>query len=293
MAPSGPYDLELEAAVRRFQRDRGLLESGLVDLTTWRAIVEAGYRLGDRLLYLRRPPLRGDDVAWLQNALGSLGFDPGRVDGIFGARTRSALIEFQSNVGLPADGICGVATIEELRRVGAHRGAHVHSVIERLTRERGGRKLADVAVVVSAEVVLEGVAELVGSRIRRHGTSVVVVASDDQSELARIINNTGPDVFFYFGYSLGGEYVAYYSGYSYVSPVGRQLASELVEGLGPERRVALRGMSLPVLRETRAPGAAIAMADAHHWWSAAPAVGDMIVEAVAKVVCGATLSERT
>jgi N-acetylmuramoyl-L-alanine amidase len=70
VAPSGPYDLELEAAVRRFQRDRGLLESGLVDLTTWRAIVEAGYRLGDRLLYLRRPPLRGDDVAWLQNALG-------------------------------------------------------------------------------------------------------------------------------------------------------------------------------------------------------------------------------
>ena len=44
---------------------------------------------------------RGDDVADLQQRLSTLGFDTGRVDGIFGDRTSRALAEFQRNAGLP------------------------------------------------------------------------------------------------------------------------------------------------------------------------------------------------
>ena len=51
--------------------------------------------------------LRGDDVAELQQRLSALGFDTGRVDGIFGDLTSAALGEFQRNVGLPVDGIAG------------------------------------------------------------------------------------------------------------------------------------------------------------------------------------------
>ena len=43
--------------------------------------------------------LRGDDVAELQQDLGALGFDAGRVDGIFGPRTKDALEQFQRNIG--------------------------------------------------------------------------------------------------------------------------------------------------------------------------------------------------
>ena len=57
--------------------------------------------------HLRRPNLRGDDVAELQRRLGRLGFDAGRVDGIFGPDTANALTEFQRNIGLTPDGICG------------------------------------------------------------------------------------------------------------------------------------------------------------------------------------------
>ena len=49
--------------------------------------------------------LRGDDVAELQQRLCTLGFDTGRVDGIFGDATVRALGEFQRNAGLPVDGI--------------------------------------------------------------------------------------------------------------------------------------------------------------------------------------------
>ena len=61
--------------------------------------------------------LRGDDVAELQQRLCTLGFDTGRVDGIFGDATGRALAEFQRNAGLPVDGIVGGATLRELMRL--------------------------------------------------------------------------------------------------------------------------------------------------------------------------------
>ncbi len=79
--------------------------------------MEAGFPLGDRFLYRRTPMLRGDDVAELQQRLCTLGFDTGRVDGIFGDATVRALGEFQRNAGLPVDGIVGGATLQELMRL--------------------------------------------------------------------------------------------------------------------------------------------------------------------------------
>ena len=71
------------------------------------ALVEAGYRLGDRSLYLHSPMMRGDDVADLQLRLGGLGFDAGRIDGVFGPDSARALLDFQRNTGLATDGIAG------------------------------------------------------------------------------------------------------------------------------------------------------------------------------------------
>ncbi|MCM3362014.1 peptidoglycan-binding domain-containing protein [Niallia sp. MER TA 168] len=46
----------------------------------------------------------------LQAALYNLGYNVGTIDGIWGPKTKSALIKFQQNKGLVADGICGVNT---------------------------------------------------------------------------------------------------------------------------------------------------------------------------------------
>jgi len=79
-----PPDLfgdETIALVEAFQRARGLSITGEIDDVTWTRLVEAGWRLGQRLLYLVHPYLRGDDVAELQVRLAQLGFNPGRIDG--------------------------------------------------------------------------------------------------------------------------------------------------------------------------------------------------------------------
>ncbi len=101
-----------DSAVKQFQQDRGLVADGIVGEDTWRELVGATYRLGDRLLYLKTPYLRGDDVKQLQKWLNRLGFSTGVVDGIYGPTTEKALMEFQENASLLPDGILGSSTLD-------------------------------------------------------------------------------------------------------------------------------------------------------------------------------------
>jgi N-acetylmuramoyl-L-alanine amidase len=107
-----------ESEIRSFQQARGLDVTGFVDAVTARAIEEARWKLGDRSLYLQPvPAMRGDDVAMLQARLTEMGFDCGRVDGIYGPRTENAVKDFQKSVGTTIDGKCGPATIIALIRL--------------------------------------------------------------------------------------------------------------------------------------------------------------------------------
>jgi N-acetylmuramoyl-L-alanine amidase len=111
------FDSQTEEAVRAFQRERGLAADGIVGPETWRALVEAGHQLGDRLLWQSPQMLRGDDVRELQHRLNQLGFDAGPEDGIFGPLAHAAVAEFQRNVGLDVDGVAGPRTIAPLKRL--------------------------------------------------------------------------------------------------------------------------------------------------------------------------------
>lgn len=111
----GVYGPHTEAAVRTFQQQRLLYANGVVDENTWTELVEAGFKPGDRLLYLRVPYMRGDDVLYLQRCLDELGFDCGPLDGIFSPPLEVAVTEFQRNAGLNVDGIVGETTLERLR----------------------------------------------------------------------------------------------------------------------------------------------------------------------------------
>jgi N-acetylmuramoyl-L-alanine amidase len=113
----GPQTKE---AIKKFQQDRGLVVTGIVDEETWQELVGAGYKIGDRLLYLKYPPFRGDDVKILQLWLKTLGFYTNDENGIFCEKTQKALIEFQKNINIPADGIFGESTLKyfkNLRRI--------------------------------------------------------------------------------------------------------------------------------------------------------------------------------
>ncbi len=233
---------------------------GICGAHTWSSLVEAGYRLGDRLLFRRTPMLRGDDVAELQRRLGSLGFDAGRVDGIFGDATARALSDFQRNAGLGVDAICGRETLNELDRLRprAEQTELVASVRERERLRRARRTLEGLRVALGEEGGVGSVLAAITRALSGAGAEVVTLLHPNGSRLAEEANNTESDVYIGLSLDLSGPRCAtsYYSTYRYESPGGRRLAEMmqrvLPEAMGLEDGGA-HGMSLPVLRETRMP----------------------------------------
>lgn len=57
---------------------------------------------------------RGTEVRNIQSRLSAWGYNPGSVDGVYGAKTEAAVKRFQSKHGLTADGIAGPATLAKI-----------------------------------------------------------------------------------------------------------------------------------------------------------------------------------
>jgi N-acetylmuramoyl-L-alanine amidase len=251
--------------VRAFQEQRGLRQDGICGPQTWSALVEAGRVLGERLLYYRSRMLRGDDVATLQRKLGALGFDAGRVDGIFGARTHDALSDFQRNTGLTVDGVCGPGTLQVLSRVGTRAdGQDVVGELRERERLRGApRTLRDRRIVVGEGGGLAALVDGTRRMLVRTGAIVVTLHDPDESSQAGQANALEGEV--YLGLRLDtagpGCSTAYFLGYNGVSSEGGRQLAETVQATLP-RLLGIpdkgaHGMRLPILRETRMPAVVI------------------------------------
>lgn len=259
--PPGEYTEGTVAAVRRFQERRGLRVDGICGDDTWSALVEAGYRLGDRPLYLTSPLQRGDDVAELQRQLGSLGFDAGRIDGIFGVRTDRALLDFQRNVGLVTDAICGPATLAALARLGTS-GKSPSSVATVRERERHRRRphtLTGRTIAVGDTGGLEAVATMVTAAVGAAGGRAILLQHPNESQQASQTNSIDADAYVGLALCDGAPRCStsyYRSPSGWESPEGRRLAelvqSSLLSMAGIDDGGVV-GMAVPVLRETRMP----------------------------------------
>jgi N-acetylmuramoyl-L-alanine amidase len=281
----GVFDAATRAAVRAFQQHRGLSADGIVGVDTWRSLVAASFRLGDRKLYVTRPQLFGDDIRDLQRRLNRLGFDCGYDDGLFGAQTFEAVRDFQLNVGLNVDGIAGPETVDLLLRLHRqHQEAPAFAVREREQLRRPPRaSVAGVRVLIdpghSAEdpgflapdgtpehEVTWQLATLIEGRLAALGAHVVLARGPatfpTTSERAALANEEGVEAILSIhcnGLSspeARGAAAYYYGTESSMSDRGRLLAQLAVDRVCDEvgtPNCRTHPSTTSLLRESRAP----------------------------------------
>lgn len=136
--PDGVFDNDTEAAVRAFQQIFSLSQDGIVGRATWYAISRTAAAV-TRLAELNAEGIDAEEVAnsqpadlregdtgvgvrELQYFLAFIGtfndfIQPVSIDGIFGARTRQSVEDFQRTYGLPVTGIVDTATWNTLFRI--------------------------------------------------------------------------------------------------------------------------------------------------------------------------------
>ena len=182
--------------IRSFQQERGLHVTGELNESTERALEESRWKLGDRSLYLQNTQaMRGDDIAALQSRLTEMGFNCGRVDGIFGELTESAVKEFQKSVGAKVDGRCGPATIIALLRLTKIvSGGAPAALRESANQKNRGPALANKVIVLDPsseeherEIVYD-IAQRIEGRLLALGASVFLTrgTQNNPSEAERI-----------------------------------------------------------------------------------------------------------
>lgn len=238
-----------QATVEAFQRSRGLAITGVVDDITWARLLEAGWNLGDRLLFLVKPYLRGDDVAELQVRLSQLGFDPGRVDGVFGPLLDRALSEFQRNCGLETNGTLTQRTLIELRRFSPMSD---RTLVSEARDEAGFNQPQRGPVIVwGPSPISQAIARHLPDARFDAGQalwSVEQVASHANAIAALGVISLSQQI------DWNGIHLHYWASYKSYSRRGEQLASAVANAIARDDvafRVEITGMALPILRETQ------------------------------------------
>ena len=195
------FDETVKAAISAFQQGRGLTVTGEINQATFTALEEARWKLGDRSLYLQNSPLmRGDDVAALQSRLTEMGFDCGRVDGIFGPVTERAVKEFQKSVGAEVDGKCGPVTFTAFIRLQRSVSGGAPTKLRETAKQmnRGPALAGKVVVLDPYDDLSYDIATRTEGRLLALGASVFLTRglqnNPSESDRIKLANNSGADL---------------------------------------------------------------------------------------------------
>ena len=182
--------------------------------------------------------------------LAQLGFNPGRIDGIFGRLLEDALIDFQRNCAIEPSGTLTREALVELHRVTSN-GASRRLVTE-------ARDVAGFDDEPTGPVVVCGESPLAALLARDALDTMRVTLLSDSStdEVAAFANASGAAAVISVQTlkQVDGVHLHYWASYRSHSRRGEQLASAIAAALARSKqlpRVEVAGMALPILRETK------------------------------------------
>jgi peptidoglycan hydrolase-like protein with peptidoglycan-binding domain len=112
--PNGNFGPKTRDAVIKFQRNYRIAANGIVNRQTWNALLGSS---PNQARSSRSSSLSTQQVRELQVRLRQLGYFNTNPTGTIGPITKNAVMKFQQNYRLPADGIADAQVLEAVRRV--------------------------------------------------------------------------------------------------------------------------------------------------------------------------------
>ena len=144
---TGTYDETTAAAVSAFQKKADLWVDSKAGPKTLQALYSSNAPRGTNPVSTNRETLEfgseGSEVKQLQQKLKDLGYLSGSVDGKFGVATEAAVIAFQKNNNLTADGKAGVATLNKLYSGTAKKSTGTQAQLD--DNNSSGRDTSDIS----------------------------------------------------------------------------------------------------------------------------------------------------
>ena len=136
---------------------------------------------------------RGDTVQAIQEKLNKLGYNVGKADGVFGEKTKAAVIKFQKDNGLTVDGIVGNQTLTEIYFEQSKQRAKANGItLPEAQKAKVGQLSGNVSIMTDAKFsqALQGINEL---KSKTNGGSVNTDVKDNEIVVNKVnFGSTAP-----------------------------------------------------------------------------------------------------
>ena len=242
---------ECKSLVELFLNDYSL-EKTISKENLWFELLNQGYDLGDRILNFSNPVLRGSDIEELQEMLSRLGFYSDPINSEYTKDLMKAVEAFQENRGLSVDGVVGLNTAVEIKKL--IRPTLDKSLNEAIKSFRPVGSIFNICINIENNgeyreqiVFYESIKEA-GTK---NGVSITFAseAGEDMSKenIVSFVNKVNPSLFITFINSQTGS-VNYFEGKHSVSNIGKKIATEFSSKLNLD----LAGKNNMLLKNTKA-----------------------------------------
>jgi hypothetical protein len=222
--------VECKALVELFLNDYNL-NKNISKENLWLELLNHGYDLGDRILNFSNPVLKGSDVEELQEMLSRLGFYSEPINSEYTKELMKAVEAFQENRGLGVDGVVGLNTAIEIKKL-------IRPTLDKSLNEAiKGFKPAGSTFNICINVENNGeyreqvvFYELIKGAGTENGMNVTFVseAGEEMSKenIISFVNKINPSLFLTFENS-ETQSVNYFVGKHSISNIGKKLADEI------------------------------------------------------------------
>ena len=243
--------LECKSLVELFLNDYNI-EKTISKENLWLELLNHGYDLGDRILNFSNPVLRGSDVEELQEMLSRLGFYSEPINSEYTKELMKAVEAFQENRGLGVDGVVGLNTAIEIKKL-------IRPTLDKSLNEAiKGFKPASSALNVCINIENNGdyreqvvfYESIKGSGIE-NGMNITFVSEAGEEmgkeNIISFVNKINPSLFLTFENN-ETQSVDYFKGKHSVSNIGKKLAYEI----GAKLNLDSVGKNNMLLKNTKA-----------------------------------------